>query len=65
MGSMSEATLTIFLSDTRVTTIARRALSGISQDVDPSGYAAMMAWVGIVMLAYICAGQIKYSNRKG
>lgn len=53
MGSLSEATLTIFLTDTHVLTIARKVLSGTSKDINPSSYAAMLIWIAIVLAIYL------------
>jgi putative spermidine/putrescine transport system permease protein len=50
MTSLSEATITLFVTDTRVVTLPRRVVSGLAQDIDPSGYAAMLLWFGGVFL---------------
>lgn len=59
MGSMSEATLVFFVTDTQTNTIARRVMSGLSQDIDPSGYAAMVVWLLIVGCIAVLIGPRK------
>jgi len=58
MGSMSETTITLFITDTRVLTIVRRVMSGISQDIDPTGYAAMMVWIGLVSVGTVVGASL-------
>jgi ABC-type spermidine/putrescine transport system permease subunit II len=53
LTSMSEVTITLFVTDTRVLTIARKAMSGISLDVDPSGFAAFGGWLAILAGVYV------------
>lgn len=52
--SMSEVTVTIYVTDTKVVTVSRMVLSGISRDVNPTGFAAMAVWIAalIFLLAW-------------
>jgi putative spermidine/putrescine transport system permease protein len=48
--SMSEVTVAIYVTDTSVPTIARRALAGVTRDIKPTGFAALAAWVMLLSL---------------
>lgn len=50
--SMSEVTVTLYVTDTKVLTLSRLILSGITRDVNPTGFAAMAAWMFILT---VCA----------
>lgn len=45
LTSMSEATVTIFITDTAVHPIAREALSGLTQNMSPTSFAAFSVWL--------------------
>lgn len=45
LTSMSEATVTIFVTDTAVRPVAREALSGLTQDMSPTSFAAFSVWL--------------------
>jgi ABC-type spermidine/putrescine transport system permease subunit II len=63
MSSLSEATITLFLTDTRVITLPRRVVAGLSQDIDPSGYAAMLAWfLGAILVAWVLGERFRNSQ---
>ena len=47
LTSISEVTVTLYVTDTRVMTLARRALSGIARNIEPTGFAAMTMWLVI------------------
>lgn len=47
--SMSEVTVTLYVTDTKVLTISRKILSGITRDINPTGFAAMSAWIIAIM----------------
>ena len=50
LTSISEVVVTLYLTDTKVITMARRAMSGIARDVEPTGFAAMVAWMALVIV---------------
>ena len=43
--AMSEVTIAVYVTDTNVLTISRKVLSGITRDIDPTGFAAMALWI--------------------
>ncbi|MDP2433155.1 MAG: hypothetical protein Q8O33_14170 [Pseudomonadota bacterium] len=45
LTSMSEATVTIFVTDTAVRPVTREALSGLTQDMSPTSFAAFSVWL--------------------
>lgn len=49
--SMSEVTVTLYVTDTKIITLSRLILSGITRDINPTGFAAMTTWM--VMLTVI------------
>ena len=51
LTSISEVTVTLYVTDTRVITLARRALSGIARNIEPTGFAAMTIWLAIAAVA--------------
>jgi ABC-type spermidine/putrescine transport system permease subunit II len=55
LASLSEVTVTIYVTDSRVSTIARRALAGVTHDIQPTGFAFMAAWI-LVMWIFISVG---------
>ena len=50
LTSISEVTVAIYVTDTGVPNIARRALTGITQDISPAGFAAMTAWLLVLTI---------------
>lgn len=58
LTSMSEATITIFVTDTRVMTIAREALSGLTQGMSPTTFAAFAAWIVLASAAAVSLERI-------
>jgi putative spermidine/putrescine transport system permease protein len=45
LTSMSEVTVAIYVTDTSVPTLARRALAGVTRDLKPTGFAALTSWM--------------------
>ena len=50
LTSLSVVTVTMYVTDTVVPTIARRALAGVTRDLRPTGFAAMTTWVIVIFL---------------
>jgi len=63
MTSLSEATITLFLTDTRLVTLPRRVVSGLSQDIEPTGFAAMLLWFALVFLVVFLMSPAEPSHR--
>ena len=53
LTSISEVIVTLYLTDTKVVTMAKRAVSGIARDVEPTGFAAMVAWMAFVVVVVV------------
>lgn len=51
--SMSEVTVTIYVTDTKVLTLSRLILSGITRDVNPTGFAAMATWMFVMGIGFV------------
>lgn len=51
--SMSEVTITVYLTDTNVLTISKRVMSGITRDIDPTGFAAMTLWMAMMVAVIV------------
>lgn len=47
--SMSEVTVTLYVTDVQVASVSRKAMSGVARNIEPTGFAAMGAWM-------ICVG---------
>ena len=47
--SMSEATVSLYVTDIYVVPLSRKVLSGISRDINPTGFAAMAMWVAVLL----------------
>ena len=50
LTSISEITVTMYVTDASVPTIARRALAGVTRDLKPTGFAALAAWLMLLCL---------------
>jgi len=63
LTSISEVIVAIYVTDTRVPNIARRALTGITQDISPAGFAAMTAWL-LVLTVCLLPLALKMTNKR-
>ncbi len=60
--SMSEVTVTLYVTDTKVITLSRLILSGITRDINPTGFAAMTAWM-VMMTAMLVTVTVAAARR--
>jgi len=63
LTSISEVTVALYVTDLAVPTIARRALTGVTRDLKPTGFAALTAWA-IILYFLISLVMNRLSRRR-
>lgn len=50
---ISEGTVSLYVTDAQVVPVSRKALSGISRDISPIGFAAMTSWGALILFMLV------------